>query len=333
MNRLSRACLAAAAAIATDQRIGGEMQTVYQNLSATGDPAALVSIIEATRKKNRISVERLCASAGVAVKTYQLIRQRPEQARVTTMLKLVDGLRKLQSASRRDTAQGIVSVETIPGGMPEEAATQFEAALDEFRASDHRINNYRSLRYRNLSATSENAARLSIIEGTRKKIGIGIARLCVAAGVAVMTYHRIRRRPEGARTATILKLADGLRKLRSANRHDAAQSIASVEMIYGGFLAAAASHYGVSPEQVRESNPRAGTTADATWRACAHARQTAVYLCNVAGGISQRAIARAVGLTEAAVCLSIQSIEDRREDPAFDRFVDQAAKAVTGRIA
>ncbi len=114
---------------------------------------------------------------------------------------------------------------------------------------------------------------------------------------------------------------------------DTADRVVSVELIYGGFLAQVSPFFKVTPDQVRAQNPRAATTADKTWSAIAHARQTAVYLTHAVGGIPQRTIARAIGLTEAAVCKAIQSIEDRRDDPALDRMIDQAAKAVAGRVA
>lgn len=184
-----------------------------------------------------------------------------------------------------------------------------------------------------LTAIGQNGIRIKVLEELRKKSSITIASLCATAGVSVDTYHRLRRHPDQARSLTIDRLADALKKLRSGNRLDPADRVVTVELIYGGFLAQVAPFFKVTPEQVRAQNPRAATTADKAWSTVAHARQTAVYLTHVFGGVPQRAIARAIGLTEAAVCKAIQSIEDRRDDPKLDRMIDQAAKAVAGRVA
>ncbi len=184
-----------------------------------------------------------------------------------------------------------------------------------------------------LTATGQNGIRIKVLDELRKKSSITIEGLCAAADVSVNTYHRLRRYPDQARSVTIDRLADALKKLRSGNRLDAADRMVSVELIYGGFLAQVAPFFNVTTDQVRAQNPRAATTADKTWSTIAHARQTAIYLTHAVGGVPQRAIARAIGLTEAAVCKAIQSIEDRRDDPKLDRMIDAAAKAVAGRVA
>lgn len=187
--------------------------------------------------------------------------------------------------------------------------------------------------YEKLTANGRNGIRIKVLEELRKKNSVTIASLCAAAGVSVDTYHRLQRRPDQARSVTIDRLADALKKLRTGNRLDHADRVVSVELIYGGFLAQVAPFFKVTTDQVRAQNPRAATTADKTWSTVAHARQTAIYLTHAVGGVPQRAIARAIGLTEAAVCKAIQSIEDRRDDPKLDRMIDQAAKAVAGRVA
>lgn len=100
---------------------------------------------------------------------------------------------------------------------------------------------------------------------------------------------------------------------------------------YGGMLVAIAPHYGVTPAQVRAVSPQSGATGNVHWRACAHARQAAIYLANTALGLSQKRLALALGLTPAAVCLALRSVEDRRDDAAFDAALQAAQLAVTGR--
>jgi chromosomal replication initiation ATPase DnaA len=100
---------------------------------------------------------------------------------------------------------------------------------------------------------------------------------------------------------------------------------------YGGFLVTVCPHYGVTPQEVRATSPQRGATADKRWQACAHARQAAIYLTNTALGVQQHRLARALGLTRAAVCLAIRSVEDRRDDKAFDALMVEAQAMITGR--
>ncbi|OCC01818.1 hypothetical protein BA190_26770 [Labrys sp. WJW] len=147
----------------------------------------------------------------------------------------------------------------------------------------------------------------------------------------VRWLYRVLADPERASDALIGKLADGLRRLRKAEELDDVTRRALMEASYGAFLTAIAPRLGVTPTQVWAADPRRGATADKHWLACSHVRQAAIYLAHTMVGIPQRAIARTVGLTEAAVCLACRSVEQRRDDPNFDRLLDQAAHDVTGR--
>ncbi|PPQ39354.1 hypothetical protein SAMN06265338_103197 [Rhodoblastus acidophilus] len=100
---------------------------------------------------------------------------------------------------------------------------------------------------------------------------------------------------------------------------------------YAGALERTARFYGVTPEQVAETSPQRGATADAHWRACSHARQAAIYLVNTGAGIGQAKIAALLGLTPAAVCLALKDVEDRRDDPAFNEMIFGAMRAMAGR--
>jgi hypothetical protein len=57
-------------------------------------------------------------------------------------------------------------------------------------------------------------------------------------------------------------------------------------------------------------------------------RALAAYLLNVELGFSLRASARALGRSEQTVRWAVPRIEDRREDPAFDAFIDRLGDQV-----
>lgn len=100
-----------------------------------------------------------------------------------------------------------------------------------------------------------------------------------------------------------------------------------------GFLSAVCRHLGLDFAAVKASDPKRGATANRTWRTESHARQLALYLANQLCGIPQAELARAAGLTPAAVCLALKAVEDRRDDPTFDALVQAISRDVTGRAS
>ncbi|MCW2317452.1 transcriptional regulator with XRE-family HTH domain [Rhodoblastus acidophilus] len=168
------------------------------------------------------------------------------------------------------------------------------------------------------------------IDADRIAAGISQAALAMAAGISCDTYQRRLRRPETVSSTLLIKLHGALRALV---RNKAAPSpvIELTRWAYAGALERTARFYGVTPEQVAETSPQRGATADAHWRACSHARQAAIYLVNTGAGIGQAKIAALLGLTPAAVCLALKDVEDRRDDPAFNEMIFGAMRAMAGR--
>jgi chromosomal replication initiation ATPase DnaA len=70
----------------------------------------------------------------------------------------------------------------------------------------------------------------------------------------------------------------------------------------------------VAPDQILD--PGRGS-ADA-----AFARQVAMYLCHVAFELSLARVAVAFGRDRSTVAHACHAIEDRREEPHFDRWID-----------
>jgi DNA-binding CsgD family transcriptional regulator len=52
-------------------------------------------------------------------------------------------------------------------------------------------------------------------------------------------------------------------------------------------------------------------------------RRRAIYLAVVAYGCPQRAVARALGVSHVAVLKQVRRVEDERDDPALDRWLDR----------
>lgn len=63
------------------------------------------------------------------------------------------------------------------------------------------------------------------------------------------------------------------------------------------------------------------------------ARSEALYMTVVRLGRSQRSASRALGLSQPAVHKSVTCIEERREDPQFDRMLDEFELELMGDAA
>lgn len=62
------------------------------------------------------------------------------------------------------------------------------------------------------------------------------------------------------------------------------------------------------------------------------ARQLAMYLCNVVGAMSLRDIAEAFSRDRSTVSHACHAIEDRREDPIFDRQMEYLERELRHKI-
>lgn len=95
---------------------------------------------------------------------------------------------------------------------------------------------------------------------------------------------------------------------------------------------------GPTPEQiarlvVREAETRRLAAPDAevaSIRALATARREAFYLAHITYGAPMRSLARAAGVSHAAVRKALEAVEWRRTDPAFDRALDEAELQLMG---
>jgi chromosomal replication initiation ATPase DnaA len=64
----------------------------------------------------------------------------------------------------------------------------------------------------------------------------------------------------------------------------------------------------------------------------AFARQVAMYLAHIAGGHSLSAVGRMFGRDRTTVAHACGLVEDRRDDPSFDRAIEALEGAVRGTL-
>lgn len=109
------------------------------------------------------------------------------------------------------------------------------------------------------------------------------------------------------------------------------QAVASA--VFEAFLASACRHLSLDLAVVKASEPSRRATACHSWRQQAYVRQLALYLANQATGLPQAELARAIGVTRAAVCAAVREVEDRRDEPTFDALVAAIERDVVGKAS
>lgn len=72
-----------------------------------------------------------------------------------------------------------------------------------------------------------------------------------------------------------------------------------------------------------------GVKADSVTRKAFLARAVAAYCANVLNNIPQADIARAVGVSRKSICVTVQRVEDARDDAEFEKMIQRLA-ALTG---
>ncbi|KTR08583.1 hypothetical protein NS365_01205 [Aureimonas ureilytica] len=88
---------------------------------------------------------------------------------------------------------------------------------------------------------------------------------------------------------------------------------------------------GVATGDVLRHDPARRATSDAAWLRAARLRQRAIALVNQGLDLPQSELARALGLTPAAVSLAMGAVEDaRHDDPQLDRDMDELERLLRG---
>lgn len=84
----------------------------------------------------------------------------------------------------------------------------------------------------------------------------------------------------------------------------------------------------------RLASTAAYTAASVSVRACGGAgpavRQEAIYLAVTAFGRPLRSVARVAGISAPGALKAVRAVEDRREDPRFDRALDELELELMG---
>jgi hypothetical protein len=158
------------------------------------------------------------------------------------------------------------------------------------------------------------------------------------AGMAPRYLYNIRTgiKPMTSRTANRIRMAiaelkraqreAGREKLTDGKQPSASKVAAQYRMAVG-FVAFVA---GVKPQFILAADPNRRATADPAWLKAANLRRIALYIANIYLNVPQADLARAAGMSKAAVSVAMNDVEDDRGNPEIEVILAAVEGAFEG---
>lgn len=92
-------------------------------------------------------------------------------------------------------------------------------------------------------------------------------------------------------------------------------------------VAIVADAHRISPAEILASDPSKRATADPEWLRAAKLRRIALYIANIYLAIPQAELARAAGMSKAAVSIAMNDVEDLRGNPETEAMLTKIEEA------
>lgn len=179
------------------------------------------------------------------------------------------------------------------------------------------------------------------IDERRRRIGVSIESLCLAAGVGRRTYLDAKSGTYAPEADTLAKLQAGLKKFRLRIAGDperiAEQMLYKASVVLAAFVseAEAAAPPATSGEWRRAADTRARfvLAADPSrranfnpeWHRASHVRRLGFWIASQIFGMRSAELARAANVTRAAVSVALRELEDGRD---HDRELDRVMTSI-----
>lgn len=168
---------------------------------------------------------------------------------------------------------------------------------------------------------------IAAIERRRRTMQISTEDLCAAAGYDRSTYRRAMRGDIAVRPATLAKLNMALKRFQIGFAGEASKI--APHAAFRACVLLVAFSTGADARAALESDPARRATADPIWLAAARTRRIAFSIANQWLGFSISDVARAAGVTKAAVSAAIRELEDLRDqDPGLDRLLNRIEESL-----
>lgn len=182
-------------------------------------------------------------------------------------------------------------------------------------------------------APARAAAAFDDLDRARCQARLAVERVAAAAGISSRFYLRLRTGERTASPKTLQKIKAAIARCKRGDMRAREGERALIAATYGGFLSCICGLTGLDLDKVRAADPKRGSSLGKHGEGLqiARARMLAIYLTNTAVDVPQRRLAELIGVSPAAICLAIQTIEDLRdEDPKFTALIEEAQRRNLG---
>lgn len=157
---------------------------------------------------------------------------------------------------------------------------------------------------------------LDELDDLRRKRGVSQEKLAAAAGVSARHLSRLKNEPGYSVPPTLLRRCKRALSRLSGSPDELVKGGRDVLIVYMPVCALVAREMNVPMDIVRENPPAAKATQNEDWMRAARVREITTYLVNTAIGLQQVNIARALGVSQAAISKICRKIEEERDDNA-----------------
>lgn len=173
-----------------------------------------------------------------------------------------------------------------------------------------------------LSAPAADEPPIRVLEKKIVASACTVKAVCARAGVSHQFFYASLAGKRQPSRGFIRRCELALQSLVSGEGMPAEPSEIYLRACYRAFLHQLGVELGVTEAELRAAAPR---------NLAAVARHAAWYLLSTEFAVRPARIADLFGVTRAAVTQALQAIEDRRDDPAFDRALETIGARIMGR--
>lgn len=174
------------------------------------------------------------------------------------------------------------------------------------------------------------APMLDQIEQKRLQLRISRSKLERVAQLSPNYYYQLQTKRYFASKETLASLQLALNRIQACATVDYSEKSTQINMLIRIATALICQVRGLDAEKIQQSDPSKRATQSEEWRLASRVRRDAWALVNSACGIAGADLARAAGVSRAAISLALTAVMDARDDPKFDQEMDRLERAITG---
>ncbi|NTF67713.1 hypothetical protein [Rhizobium rhizogenes] len=158
----------------------------------------------------------------------------------------------------------------------------------------------------------------SELDLTMKNSGISASDVIRMAGLDTGYIARLRRGEKKLTRVMFMRIRLAIARIK---RGETSIDGSLPSACYRLAVAYVARERGRTPEFVLSADPGKRATADKIWMEAAQLRRWALYIANVYLNVPQAELARAAGMSKAAVSYAMNDVEDERGDPDLEKLL------------